>query len=315
MVRQRRGSREIADIDFAPPVSTPASVEIMSLAELRQRAAVRMGEAGLGAPQRPTFHHLITLSSGSLWHTVDFTGYALKPGSWLWVRPGQVQQWGDLHEAEGMLILFESDFLDSSTVTASRVDDPHAPVLQTPDPEDRHALAMAVDHLSLEFQGLRGISLEAHVAVLRHLLSVLVLRLSQRTTPVGSPAPDPGESFVHFRDAVERDFTRTRRLEDYARALGYSPRTLSRAAIAGAGVGAKEFIDRRVILEAKRLLAHGDQPASRIGAQLGFTSATNFSKFFHQRTGHSPTAFRASVRGQSSKNSHDRVTDTGQPRQ
>lgn len=66
---------------------------------------------------------------------------------------------------------------------------------------------MAVDHLALEFQALRGIPLEAHVAVLRHLLAVLVLRLSQRTAAVGSPAPEPGETFVHVREAVERDFT------------------------------------------------------------------------------------------------------------
>ncbi|GAA0657381.1 helix-turn-helix domain-containing protein [Kitasatospora atroaurantiaca] len=301
-VRKRHDSpREIADVAFAPPVGIPTGVEVMSLAELRERAAVRMARVGLRTPQRPTFHHLITISSGSLWHMVDFTSYALKPGSWLWVRPGQVQQWGDLHEAEGTLVLFERDVLDPGTVAAARVDDPHAPVLLVPDPEDGHALEMAVHHLALEFQALRGIALEAHVAVLRHLLAVLVLRLSQGTAAVGSPAPEPGETFVHFRDAVERDFARTRRLEDYARALGYSPRTLSRATLAGAGVGAKEFIDRRVVLEAKRLLAHGDQSASRIAAQLGFTSATNFSKYFHQRTGQSPIAFRATVRGHSSE--------------
>jgi AraC-like DNA-binding protein len=311
-VRKRHdGPREIADIGFAPPVGIPTGVEVMSLAELRERAAVRMGRVGLGTPQRPTFHHLITLSNGSLWHMVDFTGYALKPGSWLWVRPGQVQQWGDLHEAEGTLVLFERDFVDPGTVAAARVDDPHAPVLQVPDTEDRRALEMALDHLALEFQALRGIPLEAHVAVLRHLLAVLVLRLSQRTVPVGSPAPEPGETFVHFRDAVERDFTRTRRLEDYAQALGYSPRTLSRATRAGAGVGAKEFIDRRVVLGAKRLLAHGDQSASRIAAQLGFTSATNFSKYFHQRTGQSPIAFRATVRGRSSESGAGDTSGTG----
>jgi AraC-like DNA-binding protein len=117
---------------------------------------------------------------------------------------------------------------------------------------------------------------------------------------------------VRFRDAVERDFARTRRLEDYARALGYSPRTLSRATLAGAGVGAKEFIDRRVILEAKRLLAHGNQSASRIGAQLGFTSANNFSKYFQQRTGQSPITFRATVRGRSSESGRG-VPGTGRP--
>jgi hypothetical protein len=31
--------------------------------------------------------------------------------------------------------------------------------------------------------------------------------------------------------------------------------------------------------------------------RLGFSSATNFSKFFHQRTGTSPLAFRHAVRG------------------
>lgn len=309
--RRHDGPHEIADIDFAPAVGTPTGVEIMSLAELRERAAARMGKAGLRAPQRPTFHHLITLTSGSLWHTVDFTGYALKPGSWLWVRPGQVQQWGDLHEAEGTLILFERDFLDPGTVAAARVDDPHAPVLQVPGTQDRHASETALNHLALESRSLHSMSLEAHVAVVRHLLAVLVLRLSQPTAPVGSPAPDPGETFVHFRAAVERDFTRTRRLEDYARALGYSPRTLSRATLAGAGVGAKEFIDRRVILEAKRLLAHGEQSASRIAAQLGFTSATNFTKYFHQRAGQSPIAFRTTVRGRSPESGRGDVSGTG----
>ncbi|WP_416970826.1 helix-turn-helix domain-containing protein [Streptomyces sp. 4F14] len=288
---------QIADVGFVRPVGIPAGVEVMSLAELRERAAVRMGRAGLGPPQRPAFHHLITLSGGALWHTVDFTGYALKPGSWLWVRPGQVQQWGDLDGAEGTLVLFERDFVDPGTAAAARVDDPYAPVLHVPDPEGGQALDLAVRHLTHEFRSTRGIALEAHVAVLRHLLAVLVLRLAQPAAPVGSPAPEPGETFVHFRDAVERDFTRTRRLDDYAHALGYPPRTLSRATLAGAGVNAKEFIDRRVFLEAKRLLAHGDQSASRIAAQLGFTSATNFSKYFQQRTGQAPIAFRETVRG------------------
>jgi AraC-like DNA-binding protein len=62
-------------------------------------------------------------------------------------------------------------------------------------------------------------------------------------------------------------------------------------------MGAKEFIDRRVLLEAKRLLAHGDLPAAKIAARLGFPSATNFSTFFRQRTGTSPLAFRHAVRG------------------
>jgi AraC-like DNA-binding protein len=84
---------------------------------------------------------------------------------------------------------------------------------------------------------------------------------------------------------------------DYACLLGYSARTLSRADEDAAGVGAKQFIDRRIVLEAKRLLAHTDLPAATIAKSLGLSSATNFSKYFRQRTGQTPLEFRRAIRG------------------
>lgn len=294
MVKKRHdAARGVLEVSFAAPVGTPASVEVLSLADLRHRVP---GER-LTAPQRPDFHHLIALTGGTLGHTVDFTAYALEPGSWLWVRPGQVQQWGDLAHAEGTLILFRQDFLDPATTTGAHVEDPHGPVLRRPLPEDAQALRLAADHLTAEFHALGRLPLEIHTAALRHLLAVLVLCLAHLTAPAGSPAPEPDTTYLRFRDAVEKNFTRTRRVEDYAQTLGYSARTLARATLAAAGLGAKEFIDRRVVLEAKRLLAHSDQSAARIADRLGFSSATHFSKYFHQRTGQTPIAFRDTVRG------------------
>ncbi|KOV87314.1 transcriptional regulator [Streptomyces sp. NRRL WC-3618] len=297
MVRTgHRAGKRIPDVGFAAPVGTPAGVEVLSLAVLRERAPVRLGKGRITLPQRPDFHHLITLSEGRLRHTVDFTGYTLEPGAWLWVRPGQVQQWGDLEKAEGTLILFERDFLDPATVAAAGLDERHAPPLLTPVGEDRSALEIASAHLEHEFHALGRVPLEAHVLILRQLLGALVLRAAHIQAPA-SLAPDPGEPYVRFRAAVDRDFASVRRVEDYAHALGYSARTLSRATLAADGVTAKEFIDRRVLLEAKRLLAHSDQSAARIAAQLGFSSATNFSKFFHRHTGKSPLGFRGTIRG------------------
>ncbi|MEU8762852.1 helix-turn-helix transcriptional regulator [Streptomyces sp. NPDC048659] len=287
----------IPEISFAAPAGTPAGVEVLDLADLRRRVSAEW----LGVPQRPDFHHLITLTEGTLRHTVDFTAYALDPGPWLWVRPGQVQQWGDLAHAEGTLILFRPDVLDPATTDSARLEDPHAPVLRRPLPDDATALRLAAEHLTAEFYALGRLPLEIHTAALRHLLAVLVLRLAHLTTPAGSLGPEPDATYLRFRDAVERSFTGTRRVEDYAEALGYSPRTLSRATLATAGLGAKEFIDRRVVLEAKRLLAHSDETAARIADRLGFSSATHFSKYFHQRTGQTPIAFRDTVRGHATR--------------
>ncbi|MFD4414709.1 helix-turn-helix domain-containing protein [Streptomyces sp. NPDC058466] len=295
MVRNRHAAGDvIPEVAFAAPVGTPAGLEVISLADVRARARAR--GADLAAPQRPGFHHVLTLTAGRLRQTVDFTAYVLEPGAWLWARPGQVLQWGDLGEAEGILIVFERDFPDPATVGAARVDDPDAPVLRTPAADDAEALRLAAAHLEREFRVPGRLPADAHIAVLRHLLDVLILRVAHLEDP-GGPVSEPGETFLRFRAAVERDFARTRRVDDYAAALGYSTRTLSRAALGAAGVGAKEFIDRRVVLEAKRLLAHTDLTAARIADRLGFSSATNFAKYFHQRAGQAPIAFRDTVRG------------------
>ncbi|WP_030989448.1 helix-turn-helix domain-containing protein [Streptomyces sp. NRRL S-1813] len=297
MVRMRQEGRdpvpEIREVAFSAPAGRPTGVEVMTLAELRARADA----CQLSAPHRPGFHHLLMLDSGRLVHSVDFREHVLAPGDLLWSRPGQVQHFGDLTGAEGRLVLFEAGFLDPATAAAARIEDWYGPPVRRPEGAAARGVDEAMRQLHGEFGALGGLPLEIHLDVLRHLLAVLVLRAAY---PGGEPDGDgsctASAAYLRFRDAVERGFTRSRRVADYARSLGYAPRTLSRATEASAGVGAKEFIDRRVALEAKRLLAHGDQSAARIADRLGFADATNFSKFFQRQTGTTPIAFRTAVR-------------------
>ncbi|MEU8887759.1 helix-turn-helix transcriptional regulator [Streptomyces sp. NPDC048442] len=298
VVKKRQTSESavppIPEVRFQSPSSAPAGVEVLTLAALRRNAC----SGAISVPHRPDFHHLLRLDGGELPLMVDFTSYRLLPGEWLWVRPGQVHRWDNLSGAEGTLVLFEAGFLDPATGAAARLDDPFGPTVRRPAGGDAEAARRALDHLDQEFRSLRDgspLPLETHLSVLRHLLAALVLRLAH----IGEerPACDTPDAFLLFRTAVERDFARTRRVEDYARDLGYAPRTLSRATLAAAGVGAKEFIDRRVTLEAKRLLTHSDHSAARIAGLLGFQDAANFGKFFQQRAGSSPLAFRTTARG------------------
>ncbi|WP_411133637.1 helix-turn-helix transcriptional regulator [Streptomyces sp. C10] len=152
----------------------------------------------------------------------------------------------------------------------------------TPPHHLRHEHAAAVSHPRL-----------ASVPLLAHLLSALVLRVLP-AEPAEPPTGRPHEHtvFHRYRAAVEERFTRHHHVRDYASALGYGPRTLTRATRAATGLGAKQFLDQRILLEAKRLLAHTDLPAARCAEHLGFHDAANFTTFFRRQAGLSPSRRR-----------------------
>ncbi|MFK0153156.1 helix-turn-helix transcriptional regulator [Streptomyces sp. NPDC090499] len=140
--------------------------------------------------------------------------------------------------------------------------------------------------------------LDAQIELVRHLLAALVLRLSHLYVRERG-ASRTGEAFRAFHAAVERDLAESHTVADYARALGYSPRTLTRACIAATGHSAKRYLDDRIVLEARRLLVHTELPTSAVAGRLGFPSPTTFSKFFKHHTGETPTAYRSHAAGQS----------------
>jgi AraC-like DNA-binding protein len=119
-----------------------------------------------------------------------------------------------------------------------------------------------------------------------------------RLEPEGGPglAAADSEVLLRFRHAVDERFARTRQVEEYARTLGCSVRTLTRASLSATGRTAKQLVDDRVALEAKRLLAESDLAVAEVGARLGFSEATNFGRFFARTVGSSPGQFRAESR-------------------
>lgn len=286
------GHHEIPEVSYSPPAEAAAGVEVVSLAELHRRMSRHEDSP---RAQRPDFHLLITVDRGVIWHMVDFHDYALADGAWIWVRPGQVQRFGDLSAASGSVVMFPSGALPPSTATDVALDDPFGPTVWTPSGTDERALRTALAHLRQESVA-TGVPGPARTAILRHLLAVLVLRLTHLAAPTGTPREEHATTFLRFRAAVEEGFAEHRDVAHYARHLGYSPRTLTRASVEAAGVGAKEFIDRRVVLEAKRLLAHTDDSAASIASRLGFPDASNFVKYFALRAHATPAAFRQQFR-------------------
>ncbi|KIF78207.1 translation initiation factor IF-2 [Streptomyces sp. 150FB] len=286
---------EVADLAFWPTAGAPPGVEVFRCSALPPRAE-RHGVDPHSA-LRPDFHQLIVVRSGTLRCSVDFTDHVLTDGHWLWIRPGQVRQYrSSVAEAEGTMVLFQSDYLDAAAVRAARLDEPGPgrplDLRGARGTTERDVLAL----LQRQHDSPSTLPPELYAATMRHLLAVLVLRLAHAAGR-HDEVRRGGEAFQRFRLAVESDFARTRRVEDYAQLLGYSVRTLTRVTHAAVGCAAKRFIDDRVLLEAKRLLVHTGLAARTVGERLGFSEATTFARFFRRRTGMTPADFRDQARG------------------
>lgn len=272
---------------YLPAVGAVHGVEVLSFEALRRTDTARRRTR----LQRPDFHVLALVTAGNGSHEADFRRHELRAGSVVWIRPGAVHRWSDVDRLDGPLVLFQPGFLpDPGLETA----DATAPACWDLSPQALPLAVLAAEHLDREHRAAVRSPRLASPALLAHLLAALVLRVRPET-----PAPSPRDTagsrplgvFRAYRAAVEEHFAHWHQVADYARALGYDTRTLTRATRAATGTGAKAFLDQRVLLEAKRLLAHTDLPVGSCAHRLGFRDTGNFTTFFRRQTGLTPTAW------------------------
>ncbi|WP_433680301.1 helix-turn-helix domain-containing protein [Nocardia sp. CA-119907] len=249
------------------------------------------GKGARTRPQRPDFHVLALVASGRGSHIADFETYLLGEGDVVWIRPGMVHRWSDVDGVDGPLVLFRPGFLPDLGPTPAW--DLSASATWHLAPQVQPLALLAADHLRGEHDLAVRVPHLASPALLSHLLAALVLRVlpGEAATPAVSGRRHR-EVFGRYQAAVEEHFMEWHQVADYTRVTGYDRRTLTRATCAATGVGAKEFLDQRIVLEAKRLLAHTDLPVSRCAQRLGFRDAANFTTFFQRGTGKPPSTWR-----------------------
>ena len=250
---------------------------------------------GAAAPHRLDCHLLALTTAGHGTAEVDFEARPCRPGTLLWIRPGQAVRFDGGPGLDAALISWTPDLLTAEQVPGVPVDDPTGPARWQLAGEDEDAVISEVTQLSVDCD--RHTSGAVAAALLRHQLAVLLLRVALLAPADAVDRTPEGRTFARFRRALEEGHRHTRRVEDYADRLGCSVRTLTRASLAVTGRTAKQVVDDRVALQARRLLACTDLSVAEIGRRLGFGEPTNFGRFFHREAGVSPGAFRVAHRG------------------
>ena len=111
----------------------------------------------------------------------------------------------------------------------------------------------------------------------------------------GDHATSPGDQrLAVFRHMVETHLAEHRPLAFYAQSIGTTVRTLTRLTRRHLGHSPQGLINRRLALEAERLLRYTGASASAVANELGFADPSYFSRFYLRMTGRRPQDDKAS---------------------
>lgn len=280
---------------FANERLNPIGVELMTLAELRLRLSARQ----LSETERVEFLMVLVATRGRCEHRVDFERFGLRAGHVVFVRPGQVQQWQPADGFEADLLLINPAVVRptaaasrQATMAKLRLEDWPVHFKMDADGLAAWAPLAALLRRELDRPLLDGLS-----AAMAHELLVCIMLSLSRSATGRAPAPSVQALLVQrLRRELEGSVNARPSVAQLARSLRVSTSTLARACKDVLGHSAKEAVDRRVALEAQRLLVHSTSTSVTIGELLGFSEPTNFVKFFRRRVGVTPEVFRRAHR-------------------
>lgn len=98
---------------------------------------------------------------------------------------------------------------------------------------------------------------------------------------------------LRYRQLVELRAAQQHGVAQYADALAVSPAHLNRLCRQHLGASAKDVIQDRLEVVARRMLLFSNDSAAQVSRRLGFADPSYFTRFFRRRTGMTPAAFRA----------------------
>ncbi|WP_044211833.1 AraC family transcriptional regulator [Flammeovirga sp. OC4] len=133
--------------------------------------------------------------------------------------------------------------------------------------------------------------LEMLQMLLKRLL-ILCTRIMKKQTSLSTLSEDKLTVVKEFNFLVELHFKEKKSVGEYAELLNKSPKTLSNAFKLLGQKSPLQFIQDRIILEARRQIIYTDKSISEIAYELGYDDIQAFSRFFKKMENLSPSDYR-----------------------
>lgn len=270
-----------------------ADIEFLRLAELFEKNKKNLSHNPL-QPHRISFFALLIVTSGEGEHQVDLMNYSIQKGDVLKIAKGQVHAFQEDYRYDGYLVVFTEDFIlkyfsKSSIYYISHLYNYHISESLV---KNSGFNEFFLDEISAEIHSQNAYVQKELVA---KILELYLLRLERfaHTLPLEKLNKAHQSLFLNFKDLLEKNYTKTRNVKDYAEMLSVTSKHLNHIVREYTLNTAKHFIDNFVILEIKRAILSTDNSLKEIGYDVGFDEITNFTKFFKKHIGTTPKQFKA----------------------
>ncbi|MCD8301470.1 MAG: AraC family transcriptional regulator [Prevotellaceae bacterium] len=250
-------------------------------------------------PHVHTFYEILWFQKAGGTHTVDFSSYPVEANSLFLLCPGQVHHFDGVTRHKGVLLRFCTDFLQDDASDDSLLRSDMFNVFE-PSPycvvRDSVCLAKMSELVGKMQDELPCADAFAHMEMIRSLAKIFLILIHRNGERQGTPHLDAMKAshrlFLRFRQMVEQRYTTLHTVQDYARELGTSLKSLSVCVRECSGKSPLAFINSRIVLEAKRLSAFSSLMVKEIAYYLGYDDPSYFMKFFKRETGYLPSDFR-----------------------
>lgn len=248
------------------------------------------GERHIDKPHKHDFFIIMLFDKGEGVHTIDFRDYKLGDKQVHVLFPGQVHQWKIGHKTVGYQLMIDHVFFEHFV------------------PYFRYAITNYINHpviplsdesfrlLKYEFDAIKdelntGNSLKHVISARAAVIAAIVSKEAERLF-VEFKVYQSNPRLVQFNVLIEQHFKEEKLVSFYASKLNITANYLNILCKKKFSASATQLIQRRVLLEAKRLLQSTDCSVKEIAYELGFVDHAYFSNFFKSQTGATPTEFR-----------------------
>lgn len=249
-----------------------------------------------------TYYDITFITKGEGTFSIDNQIDEAIPGDVFFSKPGEIRNWDTEHITSGYALIFEDEFLSSFFKDSLFVQ--HLPYFNPG--KTAHKLHLPDNLYSRMLQLLKDVKTEIDtyqqndVHILRALLFEALMLLNRAYLDTtsnlnGSEEVTKETGKIHlnkFIQAVNAHIKEQHSVRYYADKLCITSNYLNEIVSSALNISAKQYIQNKVMDEAKRMLAYTDLPIAEIAFELNFSTVSYFARSFRQHTKETPLYYR-----------------------